>query len=105
MTVKYPQVSVKLVGEDGNAFSIIARVTSALRSAGVSKEERDLFQAEAMKGDYNQLLGVVMDWVNCDEEDEEDEDTEDEFDDEDEDFYEDDEDEDWLDEEESDEDE
>ena len=100
MSVKYPNVSVKLVGEDGNAFSIVARVTSALRSAGVSKEERDLFQAEAMKGDYNQLLGVVMDWVNTDDEYEVFAD-----DDDDDDFYEDDEEEDWVDESESDEDE
>ena len=68
--VKYPNVSVKLVGEDGNAFSILGRVSSALRNAGASKEERDLFQKEATSGDYSHLLGVVMDWVNCDEEDE-----------------------------------
>ncbi len=62
--VKYPNITVKLVGEDGNAFSIISRVTSALRNGGVSKEERDLFQTEAMKGDYNHLLATVMEWVN-----------------------------------------
>ncbi len=82
MSVKYPNVSVKLVGEDGNAFSILGRVSSALRSAGVSKEECDLFQKEATSGDYSHLLGVVMDWVSCDE----DEEIEEEYDEDDNDF-------------------
>jgi hypothetical protein len=29
---KYPHVKVKLVGRDGNAFAILARVTKAMRS-------------------------------------------------------------------------
>ncbi len=66
--MKYPNVYVKLVGEDGNAFSILARVSKALKKAGVSKEEISKFQKEAMSSDYNHLLNVVQDWVNtnCD---------------------------------------
>lgn len=71
MTVKYPQVSVKLIGEDGNSFSILGRVTTAMRREGISKEEIDAFRAEATNGDYNHLLCTVMDWVNTDDEDEE----------------------------------
>ncbi|EAL1177694.1 hypothetical protein ACOW5Y_000150 [Campylobacter coli] len=62
--MKYPNVYVKLVGEDGNAFSILARVNNALKKAGVSKEEISQFQKEAMSSDYNHLLNVVQDWVN-----------------------------------------
>lgn len=62
--MKYPNVYVKLVGEDGNAFSILARVSKALKKAGVSKEEISKFQKEAMSSDYNHLLNVVQDWVN-----------------------------------------
>lgn len=63
--MKYPNVYVKLVGEDGNAFSILARVNKALKKAGVSKEEISKFQKEAMSNDYNHLLNVVQYWVNA----------------------------------------
>lgn len=63
--MKYPNVYVKLVGEDGNAFSILARVSNALKKAGVSKEEISQFQKEAMSNDYNHLLNVVQYWVNA----------------------------------------
>lgn len=61
--VKYPQVTVRLVGEDGNAFSIIGRVTKALRRSKVPAPEISKFQQEAMAGSYDQLLQTVMRWV------------------------------------------
>jgi hypothetical protein len=36
---KYPDVTVRLSGEDGNAFLIIGRVSRALRRAGVPADE------------------------------------------------------------------
>lgn len=60
---KYPDVSVPMVGQDGNAFFIIGRVTGALRRAGVSQEEISAFTEEAMSGDYDNLLQTVMRWV------------------------------------------
>lgn len=62
--IKYPEVTVKLVGEDGNAFFIIGRTSQALRLAGVSQEEISAFQAEAMSGDYDNVLQTVMKWVD-----------------------------------------
>lgn len=56
-------VTVPLVGEDGNAYLIMARVNAALRRAGVSKEERDQYYIEATAGDYDNLLRVTMEWV------------------------------------------
>lgn len=61
--VKYPEIKVKLVGSDGNAFAVMGKVAGALRRAGVSQEERDQFFAEATSGDYNHLLQVCMEWV------------------------------------------
>lgn len=66
MDIKYPEVNVPLVGEDGNAFAILGRVQKALRSAGVPKEELDAYFAEATSGDYDHLLRVTMEWVNAD---------------------------------------
>jgi hypothetical protein len=65
---KYNDVHVKLVGEDGNAFAILGIVTRAMRKANLPKEEIDQFRSEAMSGDYDNLLCVVMDWVNTDDE-------------------------------------
>ena len=65
MNCKYPNVSVKLVGEDGNTFAILGRVTRAMRQAGLDKAERDAFMTEATSGDYDHLLATVMRWVEC----------------------------------------
>lgn len=61
---KYPDIDVRLTGEDSNAFSVISRVVKALKDAGVSREEVEEFQTEAMSGDYNNLLQTCMRWVN-----------------------------------------
>jgi len=60
---RYSNVTVKLVGEDGNAFAILGRVQRALRKAKVPDDEIKQFLAEAKSGDYNHLLATVMDWV------------------------------------------
>lgn len=60
---KYPDVVVQLTGNDGNAFSIMGAVSAALKSAGVSKEERDEYFAESTAGDYDHLLRTACAWV------------------------------------------
>lgn len=62
--IKYPEITVKLVGEDGNAMAIIGAVREALRRGGVSKEEQTEFIQEAMSGDYDNVLQTAMKWVN-----------------------------------------
>lgn len=57
-------VTVKLIGEDGNAFNIIGKVTKALRKAGYSPEFIADYHEEAMSGDYDNLLRVTMMYVN-----------------------------------------
>lgn len=73
-TVKYPNVEVDLIGEDGDAFSILGRVRRAMRKGGVSEEEIKKFHDEATSGDYNHLLQTVMEWVTTDPDYDEDED-------------------------------
>ena len=73
-TIKYPEVKVRLLGEDGNAFSILARTIKAMRRAGVSDDKIKEFKKEAFHGDYNHLLATVMAWVTTDEKILEDED-------------------------------
>jgi len=60
---KYPEIKVKLIGQDGNAFAILGAVRTALQRGKVPKEEIDLFLKEAMSGDYNHLLCTCTDWV------------------------------------------
>lgn len=63
-TVKFPQVTVELSGQDGNGFFIIARTTKELRRASVSNEDIDAYREEAMSGDYDNLIQVTMKTVN-----------------------------------------
>lgn len=60
---RYPDITVEMVGQDGNAFSILARVRAAMKRAGVEPEEIEAFADEATDGDYDHLLGTVMKWV------------------------------------------
>lgn len=55
--------TVKLIGESGNAFSVLGRVTKALKRAGM-KTESDAFLKEATEGDYNHLLRTAMKYVD-----------------------------------------
>jgi len=66
MTVKYPEVKVKLVGLDGNAFFILGRCQGAARRAGLSNEVLNEFHKEATSGDYNHLLQTCLKWFDCD---------------------------------------
>ena len=63
---RYPNIHVRLVGEDGNAFGILGRVQRSLRLANVPEDKIKEFLKEAMSGDYNHLLCTVMDWVSTD---------------------------------------
>jgi hypothetical protein len=64
MIPKYPAITVRLTGQDGNAYSILGRVLRALREAGVPEAERQAVQAEATSGDYGHLLQTVMQTVH-----------------------------------------
>ncbi len=55
--------TVKLIGEDGNAFNILGRVKRALVKAGMH-EEAKAFMEEATAGDYNHLLATAQKYVD-----------------------------------------
>jgi hypothetical protein len=60
----YPDVTVKLVGSDGNAFAIIANVSKALKAVG-RKTEAVAWQSQAFEmKSYDALLQRVMELVN-----------------------------------------
>lgn len=56
-------VEVTLVGENGNAFAIMGKVSSALKRAGYDKDFIEQYQKEAMADDYDHLLHVTMEYV------------------------------------------
>lgn len=58
-----PKPICKLVGEDGNAFAIMGRVTSSLRKAGYSHLVKQ-YQQEATSGGYDRLLNVSLEYVD-----------------------------------------
>lgn len=60
---KFPNVTVELTGQDGNAFFIIGRASGALRKGGATPEQVTEFTREAMSGDYDHVLQTVMAWA------------------------------------------
>lgn len=64
--VKYEGIRVQLSGADGNAFSIIGRVSRALRANGIDTDKVNEFKEEAMSGDYNHVLVTCGKWVSVD---------------------------------------
>lgn len=61
---KYPQITVKLSENDGNAYTIMGLVMRALRRGGVPAQDVAAFQQEACSGDYDHLLQTVFRWVD-----------------------------------------
>jgi hypothetical protein len=64
MMPKYPDIEVRLVGNDGNAYAILGNVRRAMRKAKLPPEEIDAYLAEATSGDYDHLLSTTMEWVS-----------------------------------------
>jgi len=60
--MRHPEITIPLIGEDGNAFAILGRVNREMRRAGLSADERKEFTDEATSGDYDHLLQTVMAW-------------------------------------------
>jgi hypothetical protein len=66
----HTKVRVKLVGEDGNAFSILGRVSKALKRSGQPEAAKEYLE-RATTGDYDHLLAVTLEYVDEGQEDEE----------------------------------
>jgi hypothetical protein len=61
--VKYPEVVVKLSGQDGNANMILGLTRDALKKAGVPQTEINTYMSVAKSGDYENLIETTMRWV------------------------------------------
>jgi hypothetical protein len=57
---------VKLVGRDGNAFTIMGVVSAALRKAGAPEKAIRQYRQESMSGDYCHLLATAMKYCEVD---------------------------------------
>jgi hypothetical protein len=64
---KYPEINIQLVGQDGNAYSILGRCTDALKRNGL-RDQVEAFRKEATSGDYDNVLRTVMAWFSVDTE-------------------------------------
>ena len=62
--IKYPEITVELSGQDGNAFMMLGLCKRAMQRAHLPQEEIDKFMKEATSGDYNYLLATVMTWFD-----------------------------------------
>ena len=59
------KVSLKLVGLDGNAFSLLSAFHSQAKDEGWSKEEIETVTKEAKSGDYDHLIATLA--AHCEE--------------------------------------
>lgn len=66
----HEKVTVRLVGEDGNAFSILGRVSKALKRSGQPEAAKE-YMERATAGDYDHLLQVTLEYVDEPDEEEE----------------------------------
>ena len=57
-------VRVQLTGEDGNVFSVIGRVSLALKRAGYTDEATKFREQAFACKDYNEVLALCMDTVD-----------------------------------------
>lgn len=64
MDVKYPHITVELIGKDGNAFYILGAVKKVLVQNNVPREEINKYINEASLGTYDNLLRVTLNYVN-----------------------------------------
>ena len=61
-----PRFAGKVRIRDGNAWAIMAAVVVAIRAKGATAEEIAAYRAEAMSGDYGNLLVASGKMINLD---------------------------------------
>ena len=62
--IKYPDITVNIIGQNGNAFCILGICQRAMEQANCTQQEIDAFNEEAKSGDYNHLLATVMNYFD-----------------------------------------
>ena len=61
---RYPQIRVRLRGEEGDSFALLLLVAATLRRAGVPVAEITEFRKQATAGDHAHLMLTCGQWVN-----------------------------------------
>ena len=64
LSVKHPDISVQLTGQDGNVFNLMGVVIRALRSNGFGDEVDDFVSEVTSCKSYHEALAVMMSWVD-----------------------------------------
>lgn len=65
MSVRYPEVTVQLTGENGNIFNLLAIVERGLKNHKVSRNEIAELHTKIFEcGSYDEALLVLTNWVN-----------------------------------------
>ena len=54
----------KLVGTDGNAFSIIGKVSQTLKKSGLREQATEFTKKAFGAGSYNEVLQLCMEYVD-----------------------------------------
>lgn len=62
--IKYPNITVRLIGTDGNAFAIIGKVARALRREAGPDAAAEFQAAALSSGSYDELLQLCIRTVN-----------------------------------------
>lgn len=63
MEPRFKDVKVKLVGEDGNVFSIIGRVSKALKRAGHYDAAKEFVKKATSSKSYDDVLALCCETV------------------------------------------
>lgn len=56
----------KLIGEDGNIFFILGRVSRVLKDNGMADKAKECTNRVMASGSYEQALGIIMEYVEVD---------------------------------------
>ena len=57
------KVKVRLIGENGNVFSIIGRISKALKKAGQKEKAKEFYSKAMNRESYDKVLQLAMKYV------------------------------------------
>ncbi len=60
---KFPEVIVKLVGQDGNVFNLIGLTSKALKRADYIDEAKEFANTAMESSSYDEVLQLIMSYV------------------------------------------
>ena len=60
---KSPHPKLKLLGRDGNIFSILGDASRLLRRAGMSEHANEMADRVHKSGNYYEALGIISEYV------------------------------------------